>query len=238
MPLKSLNVALNEQPKKTSSDIKTVTVGGSIVADFNRAAVAAKKAEVAAEEARASVLEIGLPEYFAVATANPDTPPSSVKLQDDTGSVVLLSLTNSYRDVDPEAAEQVLNEFGAEIEKHAQYVVAAKFDDKIFVNANGKFSKKIYEAYRSAIERVTAQLVRDGVLPVGTATPLTGKEVARVFPSFHHDRWSKFTSEQQAEIHRVIPATVALKPQPAASVPALPAVNGSAVKRSTVARRA
>ncbi len=77
----------------------------------------------------------------------------------------------------------------------------------------GDFSPKIYAAYKAALDKATAQLTRDGLLPPETPSPLTTVKVASVKPGFHDTRWKAFPSaEQQKMITEVIPNTIMLVP--------------------------
>lgn len=220
MSLKPLKVTTNEAPKSKKSDIKIVEVQGSDVAEYNKAVVEEKNAKARRDTLGAQLKAIGLPEFYSLAIGNPSNPPSSVKLQDEVGETVLLTCQNKYSEFDPEVAEPIFQELGAKIEEHAQFVVKAAFDSSIFLakpgttaGDEGKFSTKIYNAYKQAIDRATAQLVRDGLLPAETLSPLSTKQVANVMPDFHERRWSAFpTPEQQARISEVICNTVVLKP--------------------------
>ncbi len=222
MSLKPLKVATNEVPESKKSDIRIIEIGGSSVSDFNQASVEAKNAKAIQDELGEELRAAGLAALYEIAVGNPDTPPSSVKLQDDLGSTVMLTSQNRYSDFDPQIVEPVFEALGAPIRDFAQYIVRAKFDDSIFLakpgttaatSEEGKFSTKIYNVYKRAIDQATAQLVRDGLLPAETQAPLLTTQVATVFPDFHQRRWRSFpTVEQQRSLYAVIKNTIVLKP--------------------------
>ncbi len=216
MSLKPLRIATNETPKAAKSGIPIVPVDGTVVADYNAAVIAFKQAEATKKLHSDAIHEVGVPALLNLCLANPDAAPSSIKLQDEQGETVLVIGMNKYSNFDPEVAEPVFASFGAKIEDSAQYVAVAKFDDSIFLakpgtdaGETGKFSAKIFKAYQLAIDRVTAQLVRDNLLPAGTVAPLFSKQVAQVLPNFHTTRWRTFPSvEAQEAISKVCPNTI------------------------------
>lgn len=220
MPLKSLRIATNEASKTSKSDITIMPVDGKIVTEYNESVIALKDAEALKKLHSAEIQAIGIPALLNLCLANPDEAPSSIKLQDELGNTVLVTAMDKYSAFDPAVAEPVFASLGAKIEDHAQFVAAAKFDDSIFLakhgtdaGEEGKFSTKIFKAYQLTIDRVTAQLVRDNLLPAGTVAPLFSKQVAQVLPTFHANRWRAFpTVEAQQAISKVCPNTIALKP--------------------------
>lgn len=220
MALKPLRIVTNEAPKASKSDIPVVPVDGQLVSDYNEAVIAFKNAEAAKKTQGALVHDVGVPALLELCVANPDAAPSSIKLRDETGQALLVIGMNKYSTFDPVVAEPVFAKLGAKIEDYAQYVASAKFDDSIFLakagtsaGEEGSFSTKIFKAYQAAIDRVTAQLTRDGLLPPETTSPLLSTQVAKVLPDFHATRWAAFPSvEAQQEISRVCPNVVALKP--------------------------
>ena len=220
MSLKPLRIATNEAPKASKSAIVIAPVDGKIVADYNNAVIEFKNAEAEKKKHSDAVQAVGIPALINLCISNPDAAPSSIKLQDELGETVLVTNMNKYSTFDPEVAETVFASLGAKIEDHAQFVAVAKFDDDIFLakpgtdaGDEGVFSTKIFKAYQLAIDRVTAQLIRDNLLPAETKSPLFSKQVAQVLPSFHTSRWKAFpTLEAQQALMRVCPNTVTLKP--------------------------
>lgn len=220
MSLKPLRITTHEAPKAAKSDIAIVSVDGTIVADYNEAVIALKSAEALKKDLSVTIQEVGVPALLSLCLANPDAAPSSIKLQDERGETVLVIGMNKYSTFDPEVAEPIFAHYGAKIEDHAQFVAVASFDSSIFLaqpgtdaGEEGKFSIKIFKAYQLAIDRVTAQLVRDNLLPAGAVAPLFSKQVAQVLPNFHATRWKAFPSvEAQQAISKVCPNVITLKP--------------------------
>jgi hypothetical protein len=220
MALKALKVATNEASSKKKSDIVIVDISGETVTKYNQAVVAQKAAEAAVKELGASLKSCGLPELFSLATTNPDTPPSSIKLRDELGGVVRLTSQDRYGVVDPEVVDPVFESLGADINDFVQYTVKAAFDSKVFLaqpgtsaGQAGNFSAKVYNAYKGAIDQVTARLIKEGLLLPETPAPLAAEKVATVKPDFHGRRWRAFPQvAQQVQLSEVISNTVTLTP--------------------------
>lgn len=220
MPLKPHRIHTHQPEKAPKKGIAIVEIDGSLVSDYNSASLRLKQAEDDQQKNRAALLTLGLPLLLERCVANPDAAPASIKLQDELGQTVLFTGMNKYGVFDPEKAEPVFAGLGSKIEDHAQFVATAKFDSNIFLAQEGtsageagKFSSKIFKAYQLAIDRVTAQLTRDGLLAPETPSPLHTGQVATVLPTFHTTRWRDFPSvEAQAALFQVVPHTIALKP--------------------------
>lgn len=220
MALKSLKVAVNEKPASKKSDIPVIDINGELVTQYNTAVQEYKAAEAHVKEFGDAIKQQGLPELYSLAVANPDTPPSSVKLRDEMGATVRLTSQNKYGVVDPELADPVFTELGVDINDFVQFIVKGSFDSKIFLAAAGTsagtpgdFSSKIYTAYKTAIDRVTATLIKDGLLPPETPSPLGTTKVAAVKPDFHARRWRSFPQvAKQTRLTEVISNTVTLTP--------------------------
>lgn len=220
MALKEIKIKTNSAKPTKSSDIVVIDVPGNIVSSYNRAVIDLKDAEARKAEFDFEVKELGLPELFEQCINNPTNPPSSVKLRDESGAVVRVTSMDKYSVFDAEVADPVFSEFGADINEFAQFTAKAKFDASVFLakkgtaaGDEGNFSEKIFNAYRIALDRATAELVRSGMLPPGSVSPLSSEKVATVKPDFHKRRWEAFPSAaKQARISAVIRNTVTLNP--------------------------
>lgn len=220
MSLKPLKIVTNEAPKKSKSEIPTVEIDGNPVSIYNAAVVALKNAEAEVALNGKLLKDFGLPKLFDLAVANPDTPPSSIKLRDEKGETVRFTSQNRYGIFDPEVADETFKLLKADIADYAQFVAKASFDNTIFLaqagttaGDEGKFSTKIFNQYKQAIDRVTAQLIRDGLLPVETKSPLLTSQVANVKPDFHEKRWKAFpNTADQIRLTKAIPNILMLVP--------------------------
>ncbi len=221
MPLKTTRIVTNDVAKKKKTDIIIVDVAGEAVTTYNAAVTAKKTAEAQVLESGHKLKELGLPELYALAIANVDTPPSSIKLRDSLGAVVRLTSQDKYGVVDPEATDLVFNNLGGDINDFVQFSVKASFNAGVFLaaagasaaGAVGDFSPKIYAVYKKAIEQATAQLIKEGLLAPETPSPLGTAKVATVKPDFHARRYRAFPAvPQQVQLSEVISNTVTLTP--------------------------
>ena len=215
LPTNKVNAA-PAKSKKTSS-MPSVEVAGMLLKRFSEAKSRLADAAVVVEELEPMVRNKGLSGLFEYNIANPDAPTPSVRLVDDTGARVVVTMQNRYSAINVEAADAVFTACGGDINNHLQMTVAAKFDSGIFISAEGtpsagEFSKKIFEAYQTAVDKVTKDLITRGLLPVDTVCPLSSAPVASVRAGFHTERWAVYKdASQQESIHEVVKATVTMK---------------------------
>lgn len=218
MALKRSKAIVAEKETTTKSEIPTIEVGGSIVAAYNLAVAAQKKAEAEVKENRPAVEEFGVAEIFRINVDNPTNPITSVKLVDETGAVVRVTSQDRYSAVDPDAVERLFENLNdADPNEFVQEVVKPAFDAKVFYGQDGNFRDEVFNAYQRAIQKVTTELVAAGKLAAGTGSPLVGKRLFMPKPTFNAQRWSNFpTVEAQTAISSVLTNTVTLTPVAAA----------------------
>ena len=81
----------------------------------------------------------------------------------------------------------------------------AKFDSKVFLDGDGNFSQKTYEAFRKAVEQVAQKL--------GVACPLETEKVVTPKETFHVERWKVIPSpDDQARVSALVKNTVQVVP--------------------------
>lgn len=214
MPIKSLSIkttGLAASAKK--SDIPLFSVAGRSVQAYSLAKAAFETADANLKAATPAMKSQGLGLLFGHNIDNPGAPTSSVKLQDESGLVAIVTMQNRYGAPDAEAADAAFTELGADINDAVQMTAVGKFDSGIFISKvngdKGEFSKKIFTAYAAALEKATAELIAKGLLPADTESPLSTGQVAAVRTTFHAERWAKFPSvAAQSIINEVLPTTV------------------------------
>jgi hypothetical protein len=209
MPLKDANVKVTGPAKENGKDeMPVITVpaakGKHFVQIYNEAHADKKKAEQSMKETRPKLETPGVDEVFAQNCAHPLEPITSVKLTDGSGAVCRLSFTAKYGAADAEQVEAVFDATGKDINDYLVSTVAAKFDSKVFLDAEGNFSKTVYDKFRLAVERVAKEL--------GVECPLSTAKVVIPKPDFHERRWKDFTVQQQKDISAVLPNVVTLSP--------------------------
>ncbi len=230
MALKKLDIATNAAPAASSTEIRTFDIDGSDVTKYNGLVI--QKAVIEAEMAKigTSLREIGTTNLLGQAVMNPTNAPSSVVLKDEKSSAVRFTFQNKYSVVDPEAAESLFTNLGADANDFIQFTAVAKFSNDVFLIkkgcertigtgrtaenlVEGDFSAELFNLYSKAIEQATAYAVSKGLLPVGTVSPLTSSKVANTKPTFHENRFTKFPNvEQQLVISRTCKNTTSLTP--------------------------
>lgn len=222
MPLKSADVKVTGTAAKenggevmpivTIPSISTKDKAGKAqtrhpVEIYNDAAAAKKKADAEMKEMRPKLAEpgsLGIQALFEENCAHPLEPITSVKLTDASGAVCRMSFTARYGAAEAEQVSAVFDATGQDINEYVVETVAAKFDNAVFLDAEGNFDKNVYDKFRIAIGKVAKEL--------GVVCPLATTKVVVVKPDFHERRWKDFTVAQQKEISAVLPNTVSLTP--------------------------
>lgn len=206
MALKSLKVAAPIEKTSTKKDeIPAFKEQGDICARFNVAKANLKAAEAVVAELEPELKQAALPNLYEFNVANPNNPTSSVKLVDGEGAVVRVSFTKRYSASDADVAEQVFKGLGADINLYVQRTIKVAFDNKVFLDADGSFSEKTYNAFKKVIDDTAKKL--------GVVSPLTGKEVVEPKPDFHDKRWEAFpTVESQGKLTEALKNAISLTP--------------------------
>jgi hypothetical protein len=218
MPIKDISAPVATAKKsKTEMPSVTLTASVSIVDDkgertaqllteFNKARAAYKLAESQMKELEPSVKEAGVREWIKVNSANaPGEPITSIKLVDLNGSETRLTGMDKYPIADPEPVEALFDDvLKADANDFVQFTLKASFDSKVFLNKNGNFDQRIYDAFKVAIDATAKKL--------GVASPLSTVKVLSPKPDFHKSRWEKFNVVQQSQIFKVLPNTITLTP--------------------------
>jgi len=218
MPLLDIKSKVKPAQKPASkSDIPIVAVDGLSIKRFVDAKKSLAEAEATVAELEPQIKGRGVREICGLNIENPGAPRASVKLQDETGAITTITMQNRYSLIgDVEAADAIFTNMESDINNFVQMTVRAKFNDAIFISQtganSGEFSDKIFKAYQTAIDKVTAELKKSGLLPDEVESPLSSSKVAVVRKTFHAERWSVFKDvEQQLKIQAVVPATVSAK---------------------------
>ena len=194
--------------KKSGSDIKTIPIAGKLISKFNAA-----KADIA--RAAAEILEIepiikreGSREVFAMnVTQSSDT--KSVKLVDDTGAGVRVTLSSVYPSLAEETVvnlfESVLKSDGtkADVNDYVIQTRKAKFDSKAFLK-DGDFCETNYAAFFKACQQVADKL--------GIANPMSTEVVVVPKPDFDKRRYTDFDLFSQVRIYEVVPNKTSITP--------------------------
>jgi len=205
MALKSLKVNVLEKATAKKEEIPAFAQKGDICSRFNTAKENLKVAEAVVKELEPELKAKALPNLFEFNVANPNNPISSVKLVDSTDSVVRISFTKKYSAANADLTEQVFEGLGADINEYVQRTVKVAFDNKVFLDKDGNFSEKVYDAFKKAIDEVSKKL--------NVESPLTGKEVVEPKPNFHDIRWEAFpTIESQGKLYEALKNVVSLTP--------------------------
>jgi hypothetical protein len=204
MALKTIKTNTKDvAPKKSGTDIKTVHIKGQAISRFNAA-----KAEIA--RAEADIIEIepfikreASREVFAMNVLDKTNDTKSVKLVDETGAGVRVTLSAVYPAL---AEETVVNLFESIVQKADgskadvnDYVIQtrkAKFDSKAFLK-DGEFCEAHYSAFFKACQTVADKF--------GIANPMSTEVVVVPKPDFDKKRYSDFDLAAQTRIYEVVP---------------------------------
>jgi hypothetical protein len=230
------NVKVNETETTAKKDeIPVVQMEGDTCKRFNEAKKQIKDAEAVIKELESVVHSHAMTAIFAH-NCDPNCLQSitSVKLQDikvdeedetkrEPGEVTRVSFTARYNNCDTAQVDATFSNFppvpdgkGGKVHRDInEYVVetiAAKFDDSVFMDAEGNFDLVAYNKFRLAIEKVAKDL---GMIDAETGkvkSPLGTKRVLKVKPDFHQRRFRDFNEDENFTLANVLPNTIQCAP--------------------------
>jgi hypothetical protein len=226
------NVRVNETEEETKKDkIPVVQIEGDTCQRFNEAKKAIKDAEAVIKELESTIHEKAMQHIFAHnCNTNCLQPLTSVKLQDvkvdeedETiripGEVTRVSFTAKYNNCDTAQVDATFANFPAvrgadgkpvhrDINDYVVETVAAKFDDSVFMDAEGNFDLTAYNKFRTAIEKVARELDMVDAETGKVKSPLGTKRVLKVKPDFHQRRFREFSKEENFTLANVLPNTI------------------------------
>lgn len=225
-----------ETPAK-KGEIPVVKIDGDTCKRFNEAKKAIKDAEGVINELQGVIHEQAKQAIFAH-NCDPNCLQAltSVKLQDQSydeedeekknpipGEVTRVSFTSRYNNCDTEQVDAAFGSFDPvpdgkggkvhrDINDYVVETIAAKFDDSVFMDADGNFDLVAYNKFRLAIEKVAKEL---GMVDAETGkvkSPLGTKRVLKVKPDFHDRRFRDFNEEENFTLTNVLPNTIQCAP--------------------------
>ena len=196
--------------KKSGSDIKTVSIHGNLISKFNTAKSDIARAEAEILEIEPIIKRQGSLEVFAINIAQKSSDTKSIKLVDDTGAGVRVTLSAVYPAL---AEETIVNLFESSVLKADgtkadinDYVIQtrkAKFDSKAFLK-EGDFCETNYAAFFKACQQVADKL--------GIANPMSTEIVLIPKPDFDKRRYIDFDLSSQVRIYEVVPNKTSITP--------------------------
>jgi hypothetical protein len=215
-----VKVTETEDAKK-KDEIPIVQIEGDTCKRFNEAKKAMKDAEAVIKELQPVIHQKAMERIFDHNCA-PDCLKmlTSVKLQDlepdpedpedeekrVPGEVTRVSFTSRYNNCDAELVDATFADFkGRDINDYVVETIAAKFDDSVFLDADGNFNVAIYRKFVAAIDKVAKE--------VGLkASPLSCKRVLETKPDFHERRFKDFDAEENFTLAKILPNTIQCAP--------------------------
>ncbi len=232
------NVKVNEVVTTTKKDeIPVIRIDGDTCKRFNEAKKQIKDAEAVVKELQGVIHEQAKTAIFAH-NCDPNCLQmlTSVKLQDVSydeeddkhetpipGEVTRVSFTSKYNNCDTEQVDATFSSFAPvpdgkggkvhrDINNYVVETIKAKFDDSVFMDAEGNFDLAAYNKFRTAIEKVAKEL---GMVDAETGkvkSPLGTQRVLVVKPDFHERRFKDFNEEENFTLSNVLPNTIQCAP--------------------------
>ena len=200
MPLQRSTVAPTTTPSNTPFHM-----AGNVLQDYGVAALAEKTAKSRKEELAIVIKQTAVALYnsaaVAAARAGRDIP-ASIKLKDDSESVVEFQSKNAYGKLTAESVEAACEALGADVNEYFVEVPAVMFDTRVFNNADGSFSEERFALFQNALTTVAACL--------NIPSPLSVTNTVVPLPTFHARRYRDFAAAQQEVLAESVPNTTAL----------------------------
>jgi hypothetical protein len=215
MPLKTVALKTSTTAgAKNGTDVPSFVIENDGLRRYAEAIRAKRAAEAEIAELEPTIKADATHRLFIHNIAEPMKPVATVRLTDREGTSVRVSFQDRYSIIaNVEAVDELMKSLGKDINDYVQQRAGAKFDDAVFVSKvgedKGEFSKRIYDAYRKSAETVTAELIKRGYLPEGTACPLSTFEKVTVREGFHQTRWAAFPKVgDQEKVTEVVKNTI------------------------------
>lgn len=193
-------------------EIPTIKVEGDCTTRYNGYAAIADDAEGQMKELKRVMLPDALVELFRHNSQRPLEPISSVKIEDEAKSQTRVTFMAKYSAVAPAVVEALFGSIKAKdkdkvlnVNDYFTKTMVGDFDSAVFLNAEGKFDQKRYDAIMEALAAVCKRL--DIAAP-----PLTTKEVVIPLPDFKSRRWMDFDAATNAKITAVVPNQINFTP--------------------------
>lgn len=199
MPLQRSTIA------STAPTNSPLRISGTILQDYGLAATAEKAAKALKETLAVQIKQSASLLYnsAAVAAAGSGSPvPASIKLEDDTASVVEFQSKNAYGKITAATAEAVCTSLGVDVNTYFHEIPTVSFDTSVFTNADGSINETRLKLFQDALTTVAACL--------GIASPLVVADAVVPLPSFHTARYRNLSAPQQVILSEAIPNTTAL----------------------------
>lgn len=220
MPKKTTSPAVKLTPLKVQSvdkpakkgEVPTLKVCGDYPFQYNEASAIAKKAGSLMKELKPNMLPAALKEIYEHNSDKSWEAVSSANLQDKDGNVTRVTFSAKYSEVTAEVAEQTFSRLKtregepADVNNYFCFTMQGEFDSSAFLNTEGRFDKKKYEAIMKAMEGVSRTL--------GIPNPLSTKRTVAPLPSFHARRWVDFDAKANETITENIPNQINFVPCP------------------------
>lgn len=210
MALKQIKTNGKDVTKKSSSDIKSIHIKGKHIQQFNAAKAALARAEAEIAEIEPLIKREGSREVFDANVKAKSGDVKSVKLIDESGEGVRVTLSAVYPVLSEESAvalfeEGVLKADGTkgDVNDYVFQTRKAKFDSKAFIK-DGEFNEKAYNAFFKACADVAKNL--------GLDNPLSTEVVVAVKPDFDKKRYSDFDLAAQVRIYETVPNKTSITP--------------------------
>jgi hypothetical protein len=210
------------------SEIPIVRFEGETMKKYNDAVAAMKEADGLIKELKPVIHQAAMQHIFTHNCAKTCVQQmTSVKLQDVTideakdegdperyilGEVTRVSFTAAYNNCSAEQVEAAFQKMpGRDVNDYVGETLAASFDDKVFLDAEGNFDQKVYDKFRVAVEKVARELGlknADG----SVNSPLKTKRVLIVKEEFHEKRFKDFDVDENFTLAKVLPNTIQCVP--------------------------
>jgi len=199
MGLKTIKTnAKDVTAKKSGSDIKTVHIAHArLIQRFNTAKAEIARAEAEIIEIEPIIKREGSREVFAMNVSEKSADTKSVKLVDETGSAVRVTLSAVYPAL---AEETVVNLFESSVLKND----GTKPDVNDYVIQTRKANESHYAAFFKACQQVADKL--------GINNPLSTEVVVVPKPDFDKRRYTDFDLASQVRIYEVVPNKTSITP--------------------------
>lgn len=204
MALKRTSIVAPTTAATSTKGAAPIVIEGRIAYDYATAAAAEKAAKLEKELTGKELKAKAMPLFYRVASASGAIGaevPSSIKIQDDTGTTINVACKDSYSKVTPEVAEALFSTLGADVNEYVHEVPVAAFDNSVFTK-DGEFNEPLFVEFQTAIARITTRL--------GIPNPLTVTNMVVPKDTFHARRFRDFPADKQAAISEAMPNTVAL----------------------------
>lgn len=200
----NLAETLEEKRKKVTAAAKApeLKLSGDMVRDYVMADLAYDNAKRARDAAAEKIEEYGLGKIYETNFGNTESPVTSVKVIDETGSEVIVQNKAVYRAYNPKEVCEVMTSLKLDPSKWLEEVAVLCVDPSAFLNEDGDFYDESFSEFANKVKAIAMESGLEDAVSVDIKNTVKG--------NFHRVRNELLTPSKNVLLRKTLPNTVSL----------------------------